>query len=160
MQHNTARQSDRQEIDRFGALPLSLLANPEIDPTAKVLLAILSAHMGPKGAWPGISTLAAGVGRDTSTVRRQLCELADLGLLDWSHEMRGGRRLCVYRFTFDRFGGLGLVRTRQLQAEPEQAETTCQNQRSSRYTVCNSRISIKIRFLVSFLEINTEFYRI
>jgi hypothetical protein len=96
----------RQKIARFGALPLVIIADSSIDPVAKCVLMFLAAHMGHGGAWPGLGTIAAGIGRDVATVRRHLAELRDRDLLTWQHEMRAGRRMAVFRFTFDRFANL------------------------------------------------------
>jgi hypothetical protein len=96
----------RQKIARFGALPLAIIADSSIDPVSKVVLMFLAAHMGGGGAWPGLGTIAAGIGRDVATVRRHLAELRDRDLLTWQHEQRSGRRMAVFRFTFDRFANL------------------------------------------------------
>jgi hypothetical protein len=106
----------RQKIARFGALPLAIIADCSIDPVAKVILMFLAAHMGHAGAWPGLDTIAGGIGRDVGTVRRHLADLRDAGLLTWQHEMRGGRRMAVFWFTFDRFASLHSLR----QDEPTQ----------------------------------------
>lgn len=88
----------------WGALPASVILDPNIDPVAKVVLQVLALHMGPEGCWPGMARIANAVGRDVRTVARVLRELRDRGLVDWTLEVRHSLRLAVYRFTFDTFG--------------------------------------------------------
>lgn len=79
----------------FGVVPFVILRNPKIAPELKTLYLLILSYAWYEGlSWPGQKRLAMELGLSESTVRRQLNQLKNLGLLSW--KQRGLNQTNLY----------------------------------------------------------------
>lgn len=68
---------------QFAQVESGLLRDPQIRPPLKALYGVLITY-GPSSIFPGQQRLADDLGVKRETVNRWLCELRELGLIDWA----------------------------------------------------------------------------
>lgn len=124
--------------ERFYKLLAEVAARPELTGNDKILLSIISNHIGGNGyCWPGVKTLAKETGTDHTTVLRSIGHLEAAGALQV--ERRGKGKVNHYRLT---------SREMQPVAKHDQSRNTTSASRETQPQVvakCESRRKTKAR---------------